>query len=169
MESGCSKFATNVGEVHVDKVAAGRAFRFPDGVEDIYAGVDSAWMTHQEFEDVEFCGTELEFFPLVSDESFGGGEFEVSEGKDVGVGGAELNGDSGEEFVEVVGLDDLVAGAKVEEFDFFLGGVAGGEDDDADTSGAFQAGEDVAAVSVWEGEVKENEVGGLFYGVGETL
>ena len=144
-------------------------FIVPDGFKDVCSGVDLARVAHEEFEDVEFRGSEPEFFPAESDEFFGGRKFKASNSENIGKGRAELNSDAREEFVEVVGFDDVVVGKQVEELDFLVGAVVGSKDNDADIGVIFETDKDVAPGSVWEGEVEEHEVRSVFSGVGEAL
>ena len=78
-----------------------------------------------------------------------------------------MNGNPSEQFAEVVGLDDVIAGTEVEEFDFFVDGVARGENYGALTSCAFQVEENVAAGAIRYRE--EDEAGVVFSGEGEAL
>jgi hypothetical protein len=169
VESGVAEFGSDIGEVHVNDVASGIDFCLPEGPEKVCSREDPARLAHEELEHLEFLLGEPEFLAVVGDEFSGRVEFEVSECEDIEAEDAELDGDAGEEFSEVEGFDEVVVGAEVEEFDFFFGGVAGGENNDRSVGVGSQAGKDVSAIAVGKAKIEENEVGGVFLGAGEAL
>jgi hypothetical protein len=166
--SGRTEFTSEDGEVKLDDVAGRRCLGAPDRMVNRRSGVGPAGVAHEEFQDVEFFTSEVEFLALVGDDTGRGGELEVPDSDDIETHVAKLNGDAGEQLGKGVGLVDVVVRSEVEEFDFHVDIVAGSDDDDADSS-VFETDEEVAAFTVGEGEVEENQIGGVLLDLGKPL
>jgi hypothetical protein len=92
----------------------------------------------------------------------------IPDGDDIEMPNAELDGDAGQQFRTLVGLEDVVARSEVEEFDFDVDIVAGGEDNDPGV-GAFQTGKEVSTATIWEGEVEEDQIRSVLSGAYKSL
>lgn len=96
-------------------------------------------------------------------------QLEVSDGEDIGGKDTDEAGDTDEEFRSEAWLEDGVAGPGFEKFGFFVGGVAGLQDNDGSVGDAFESEESVEFVDVREGEVKENQIRQVLPGTGKGL
>jgi hypothetical protein len=161
-------FFSEALHVDIDEVATGVEVVVPDLFIDLDAGEDAAGGAHEEFEEGEFAGGEVDGLGAAFDLAIEQVEVEVLDLEDIhGVaGGTSGNGvDAGDEFLDKEWFGEVVIGTEVESFETFVEFAAGGEEDDGDGHALFaEAAKDAESIAAGEHDIEDDGIVGLVGG-----
>ena len=165
--------AADALDIDIDEVGARVVMVVPDMFAELGSVEDAARRTHEAGEQGELPRRECDV--LGSASNLAGKEIdrEVRGRKQAGVVAGAASEDcveTGDEFVSVEGLRQVVIGTKIQAFDAFVEGSAGGEEEDGNRAAEFaDLAKDAEAVAAGEHDVQNQGIERAGGGEGEGV